>query len=90
MSHDPTLGARRARWALSFCLTLIFTNTNTDANQDRYTDKNTNTHTTLGARHARWALSFCLILIMQMMMRTGNVAVNELIKKEIKVPVPCC
>ena len=41
MSHDPTLGARRARWALSFCLTLIFTNTNTDANNDVNTKKMT-------------------------------------------------
>ena len=50
MSHDPTLGARRARWALPFCPTLVFTNTNTDHKDTKTnTDKVTITNSTQGA-----------------------------------------
>ena len=68
MSHDPTLGARRARWVALFLYPSHLYqyeyrfkkrhkykyNTNTQIH------KYTNTNPTLGARRARWALSFCL------------------------------
>ena len=50
MSHNPTLGARWARWALPFCPTHVFTNTNTDYKDSKtYTDKVTITNSTQGA-----------------------------------------